>query len=204
MRLSKKAISLFIFASILPFAQCAPKKDQNNDSDQTGMGARYQAKWFWFIPRNVTHYVFFAGRDSKVGDYQCWYEAISKPLENRRPPDFMQAESKPLHSHFLHIPTLNKVVELEKKALLSSGDSNSKDLITLLEAGMKRMLNDKKDAQGKRVASFGPPGTMEKFSTEKQAKSYADSIKAVISVAMKNSVGTVTNEPCLQPKEMEF
>ncbi len=136
MRLSNKVISLFIFASILPFAQCAPKKDQNSEADPSGMIGQYSTKWLMFFKRDVRHYVYFTGSDSKVGDFQCWYEAISKPSSSKRDPTFKREESKLLNSNFLHIPTLQNLVGAEIQLLNKSGDSNSLEKAKLLKKGL--------------------------------------------------------------------
>ena len=200
----RSLLSTVLLPALLLTTQCKPKAPENNEADPSGMIGNYSTKWLLFFKRDVRHYVFFAGSDSKVGDYQCWYEAISKPSSSKRDPSFMRAESKLLYPKFLHIPTAQKLVEIEKETLKKSGDPDAARKINLLEHGINIMLNDKKDAKGKRMGVLASSHATEVIKTVEQAKEYAESIKAVITATTKISKSAATEELCLEAKDMEF
>jgi hypothetical protein len=197
-------LSTVLLPALLLTTQCKPKAPENNEADASGMIGNYKTKWLRFFQRDVRHYVFFAGSDSKVGDFQCWYEAISNRSSSKRDPVFMRAESKLLYPKFLHIPTAQKLVENEKEILKNSGDPDATRKISLLDHGIKIMLNDKKDAKGKRMGVLASSHATEVITTEEQAKEFSDSIKAVITATTKPSKTAATEEMCLEAKNMEF
>jgi hypothetical protein len=66
------------------------------------------------------------------------------------------------------------------------------------------MLNDKKEAQGKNIGVLTSSHATEVITSEEEVKFYANSIKAVISIATKGNPSAVTEEKCLEPKNLRF
>ncbi len=196
-------LSTILLPALLLTTQCKPKAPENNEADPSGMIGQYSTKWLMFFKRDVRHYVYFAGSDSKVGDFQCWYEAISKPSSSKRDPTFKREESKLLNSNFLNIPTLQNLVNTEIQLLNKVGDFDSLEKVKLLKKGLTIMLNDKKEAQGKNIGVLTSSHATEVITSEEEVKFYANGIKAVISMATK-SPSAVTEEKCLEPKNLRF
>ncbi len=197
-------LSTVLLPALLLTTQCKPRAPENNEADPSGMIGQYSTKWLMFFKRDVRHYVYFAGSDSKVGDFQCWYEAISKPSSSKRDPTFTRNESKLLNSNFLHIPTLQNLVNAKIQLLNKAGDFDSLEKVKLLKKGLTIMLNDKKEAQGKNIGVLASSHSTEVITSEVEVKFYANSIKSVISIATKGNPSAVTEEKCLESKNLRF
>jgi hypothetical protein len=181
--------------------QCKPKESDKDDSDTATMRATYKKRWLWIFENDVRHYVFFVGAEKKVGDNQCWYEAISKPGDSRRQPEMLDAMSKSFASGYINVPSAKVLVEKEILRLQSLPIIDNIQ-VTRLSVGIKTMWEDRKSSLGRKFGVLG--GTDSKdfkmFKSEAQAKEYVESIKSVFEIA-KSSINL--NDPCPAAKSLQ-